>query len=208
MSIFEIEGVAKKEVECDIANIEITFKASGKNSHEISKKVMDQCDSFLEKASRADMDIKTLSYGGDCVNESRYSNEDDIHAERTIKINIPFDMKRINLIQSILQDGKYDYMLSVDGSVSYRTKLRTELSKEALLKSKQEAEQLAEVLGLRVKGVESIRHDRWDDGEYPEWGCCEQEYSYSDYLKSRISDGIAAEKTEESVNLKVKWILE
>ena len=99
-------------------------------------------------------------------------------------------------------------MLSVDGSVSYRTKLQTELSKEALLKSKQEAEQLAEVLGLRVKGVESIRHDRWDDGEYPEWRHCEKEYSYSDYLKSRISDGIAAEKTEESVNLKVKWILE
>ena len=48
MSVFEIEGVAKRELVCDVANIEITFRASGKNAFELSSKVMDQCDSFLK----------------------------------------------------------------------------------------------------------------------------------------------------------------
>ena len=71
MSVFEIEGVAKKEFVCDVANIEITFRASGKNAFELSSKVMDQCDSFLKMMGEAGMKIKDFSLGKDFVNESR-----------------------------------------------------------------------------------------------------------------------------------------
>ena len=209
MSVFEIEGVAKREVECDIADIGITFKASGDNSHEASQKVMDQCDSFIERICKAGMKAKDFSYDEDTVNESRYNNERRVYAERSINARIPFDMKNLNFIESILQEGKYDYELSVEGDLSNRAELRTELSKQALLNSKKEAEQLAEVLGIKVKGVDSIRQDRWGDREDTDYLCGEELTLCSPMCAPpRASDDIGSKKIEESVKLKIKWILE
>lgn len=210
MSVFEIEGVAKREVDCDIANIEISFRASGKNAYEVSRKVMEQCDSFLEMVNKAGIKSKDFSLGDDTVNEARYSDEYDVYAERSINVKIPFDMKNINFIQETLQDGKFDYEISIDGDLSNRSKLHTELSKEALIYSKHEAEQLAEVLGLKVKGVDSIRQSRWDDDDDEmDYLCCEQEIvRYKKCDEPRHSDEISAKKITESVNLKIKWILE
>ncbi len=208
MSVFEIEGFARREVECDIANVEITFRATGKNAYEVSGKVMDQCDSFLEMMDKAGMKIKEFSLGDDTVNESRYSDEYEVYAERSLNVRIPFDMKVINFIQSTLQSGKFDYELSVEGDLSNRAEIRSDLSKEAVKNSRQEAEQLAEVLGIKVKGVDSIRQDRWGDDDDMDYVCCEQVYYCKSFVGSRPSDDIGAKKTEESMKLKIKWILE
>ncbi len=116
-------------------------------------------------------------------------------------------MKGINFIQSTLQSGKFDYEISVEGDLSNRAELHSELSKEALRNSRHEAEQLAEVLGIKVKGVDSIRQDRWDDDEMG-YLCCEQEHALYRSADPRPSDEIGAKKIEEKVNLKIKWILE
>ena len=107
----------------------------------------------------------------------------------------------------ILQKGKYDYELNVDGDVSNRCDLRTELAKEALKNSRNEAEQLAEVLGIRVKGVESIRK-MWDDGAEIIECCMRDNLDCLSMEPPRVSDSLGVKTVKEIVNLKVKWILE
>lgn len=205
MSIFTIEGFAKREVECDIANIDITFRSTGKNAHEVSGKVMNQCDSFLEMMIKAGMKTESFSLEDDSVDESSYDDSYKVCAERSITLRIPFDMKEINFIQSTLQSGKFDYELSVDGDLSNKLEIRSELSKEALKNSRQEAEQIAEVLGLKVKGVESISQNGWEEDEAD--FIREKEVCF-ERATPRPSDNIGSKKIIEKVSLKIKWILE
>ena len=205
MSVFEIEGTAKKRVACDIALIEITFRNESENNSDNAIKVLDECDSFLKELTGIGMDLKDVHFSEDNVSKSRYGDNPTRYAERVLSLRIPFDMKAINSIQSILIKGKYSYELNIDGDISDMGEQKIELAKQALLNSKHEAEQLAEILGIKVKGIESIRKNRWDDdddeGIVHYRGCFEEE-SY------RPSDNIGAKTIEVSEELKVKWILE
>lgn len=213
MSIFEIKGSAKKTVPCDIADIFISFKSTGKNAHEVSRKVMDECDSFLEEAAKTGIRPESIRYDKDNVEEAGYRDDGKIRAERTIRLRTAYDMRTINAIQTILQEGKYSYELGVGGDISNHKALRIELAKAALANSREEAEQLAAMLGISVTGVESVRRDGWGDelDDEPEEdmaeivnGCVMRKGAVID----RSSDRIGVKEIEESVDLRVKWILE
>ena len=205
MGVFEIEGRARKMVECDIANISISFRAAGINSAEILKKVVDECDRFLKEAYKAGLKPEAIHFDEDSVESRTYEDNREVRATRTIRIRMPFEMKYINGIQSILSKGGYRYLLSVSGENSKRDETHIELAKQAVRNSKEEAEQLAEVLGVKVQGIESV--------------CKETRRGYNcgagdilglldDFEEERPSDNIGAKLIEESVELKVKWILE
>ena len=204
MSVFEIEGVASRMAECDMAEITITFRAEKGKACELSRRVMDECDDFLEEIRKTEIDLKSIHLAGDSVEEPGFSRGTALIAERKIMMQIPYDLKSINFIQSLLQKGKYEYEITVRGVISNRRAIRLELAKEALSHSREEAEQLADVLGIKVQGVESIRRDRWDEDE---------EIEIVRYKKCvgdcppRASDELGRELVEECVNLKVKWIM-
>ena len=208
MSVFEIEGVARREVACDIANVKIEFQTFAESAYSASKTAMDECDRFIDEIAKAGMDLKDIQYVDDDVSEARYHDNAPYLAKRAIRIRVPFEMEIINMIQEILQKGRFSFNLDINSDVSNRSEIRMELAKEALQKSKYAAEQLADVLGIMVIGVDSIRRDRWDDGveRYEENGrligskMCEP--------TARPSNNICVKICEESVNLKVKWILE
>ncbi len=209
MSVFEIEGTARRAVPCDVAIISITFKGEGNNPAELSQKVMQECDDFLEKIAKSGMNLKNVRFDQDRVADGRYRDANEKQAIRSIRLRIPFDMKLINEIQSLLYMGKYSYELVVTGDISNRTQLKIELAKEALNNSKKEAEELAETLELKLKGVDSIRKDRWDDGSMDYEG--EEDRKLPNFYKkapSRTADNIGVKVIEESTNLKVRWILE
>ena len=142
MGKFEIEGYAKRKVKCDIAELRIAFYAHGVNSPELQKKVMDECDDFLENAFKLPIRPEDVRFDEDSISTG-YQNKNEVDAERTIHITTPFDMKLINRIQTVLQKGKYAYTMSIDGNISYRHQLVAELSQEALNNSKEIAEKLA-----------------------------------------------------------------
>ena len=165
MCKFEIEGYAKRKVKCDIAELYITFWARGVNPTELQKRVMDECDRFLENVFKLPIKAEDVRFDADRVSSSNYQNKDEIEAERTICISIPFDLRFINRVQAILQEGRYNYTMRIDGNISYRHQLLSELSQEALNNSKEIADKLAESQGMKVARIESIRKDRWDDEE-------------------------------------------
>ncbi len=208
MSTFEIEGVAKREVACDMASITITFRAEGNNAYDASQKVMAECDEFLGGLSNIGVDINTVKLSNDIVQTARFDDSSHFCAEREIVIRTSFDVKKINYIQTLLQKGKYDYELDVESFVSKKSEICIELSKEALEKSRKEAEQIAEVLGIKVQGAKTINKQSWGDVVDIENCLCEMEMDRLEKLSPRTSDNLGAPMELLGVRLMVKWILE
>ena len=86
MSTFEIEGVAKREVACDMASIMITFRAEGNNAYDASQKVMAECDEFLGGLSNIGVDINTVKLSNDIVQTAGFDDSSHFCAEREIVI--------------------------------------------------------------------------------------------------------------------------
>lgn len=212
MGKFEIEGYARRNVKCDLAVLHITFRAVGVNAHELTKKVMEECDGFIESLSKLSIKPQEIQFVGDRTDTRGYNEEQELVAKREIIIRIPFDVRLINRIQGALQKGKYNFTFYVEGDISYRHRLFTELSQEALNNSKDIAEKLAASSDMRVKGIESIRKDRWDDEDdrnehrCGDAGCGDiLGLDDDDFGGARISDEIEAKYISEDVRLKVTW---
>lgn len=207
MSTFEIEGHATKEFPCDIAVIQITFKDVGKSSSKLAKNVLDECDRFIEDVSGIGITPQDIHHDDDNIRSNSYRDDEKIVAARNISIRTPFDMKYINRIHDILCKGNYCYELSVSGDISNKSEIVIELAKEAVMNSKREAEQIAEVLGIKLIGIESIRNDKWDsEPDYIE--LCRCKSYHKEIEDNRVSDNIEARLLEQEVKLKVTWILE
>lgn len=120
MGKFEIEGYAKRRVKCDIATIHVTFRAIGVNAAELSKKVMDECDDFIQKLSKLSIKPQNIQYASDRTSTNSYQNKTELEATREICIRMLFDLKVINHVQGALMHGKYNYTMYVDGDISNR----------------------------------------------------------------------------------------
>lgn len=210
MGKFEIEGYAKRKVKCDLAIVHITFRAVGTRAHELSKRVMDECDNFIKEVSKLGIKPNDIQYEEDRTDSRRYDNENVYETERRILIRIPFDVRLLNRIQGALQRGKYNFTMYTKGDISYRHQLLSELAQEALNNSKDIAEKLAASSNKSVEGIESIRKDYWDDeeernsrraGDAGAGDILLGDY----YMESRAADEIEAKYIEEDVRLKITW---
>ena len=210
MGVFVTEGKATKEVICDVAMIRITFKKIGQITHELAKSVVDECDRFIREVSKLGVQANDIRFDDDDIGNRRYRDDDKIVAARYISLMAPFDMKFINMIQDILISGEFCYELEINGICSNRSEIRMEMAKEALLNAKNAAEQLAGVLGLTVKGVESVQSDELEGKYYDEddYILYRRKEYHKDISDDRPSNDIGAKVEEETVRLKVKWILE
>lgn len=207
MGVFEIYGNAKRIVNYDVAVIKIEFVASEKTSFAASAKVMGDCENFLTKIEKSGMDSAAFMLEEDEVTEKSYIDDGKIEATRCILIKIPFMMERINLIRDILDTEKYDIHFELDYELSNEDRIREELLKEALIDSKKKAEQLADVLGMQVKGVKSVETYRrsrdsvemdWMENYEPgTYFDCETEHPKSNALKAKEAT------LDESIE--VKW---
>ena len=207
MAVFELRGKAEREVECDLMVISINFRSKGKNASDCSKKVMDECERFLESVEKIGISANSIRLTNDDVEEPRYSDDGELMAERSIEIKNAFDMKFINVIRELLEDGKYEYEIDTEFVVSDEESIHLELSKDALAKSKNEAEQLASALGLQVKGVKYMEEPNWGN----DFMCCECERGAgygSAPSRHKKSDLLLANTKKISVDMKIQWKIE
>ena len=211
MAIFEISGQAKMQVYYDIAVIQIEFIASDKNSFSASSKVMKECEDFLSEVKKMGIDASMFSLLSDSVSEEEYSDDKMVLAERSLQIKIPFDMKMINSIRSILDEKKYDATFELKFELSNEDEIYTLLMTEALLDSKRKASVFAETLGQKVVGIdfaETYSHSSykgtmdWMEDERATMLLNNIEHSYSE------SNMIKAKEEIRSESIDVKWIIE
>lgn len=107
MSIFEIQGQAKRNVNYDIAVVSITFTEKGENSYLASKAVMRECEQFFDKLDVDGITSSNAVLGDDSVSEDRYADSSKVIANRKVEFRIAFNMEVINRIRQIIDENEY-----------------------------------------------------------------------------------------------------
>ena len=215
MSIFEIQGQAKRNVNYDIAVVSITFTEKGENSYLASKAVMRECEQFFEKLDVDGITSSNAVLGDDSVSEDRYADSSKVIANRKVEFRIAFNMEVINRIRQIIDENEYSTRFHIEYELSNEDQMtrhqarnkKEELLKEALLDSKKKAEDLAEALNMTVIGVKSVEAYSKLNGRTEGIAC---ERSICDYMgvpQFSHSNKLQAKEKELSESIEVKWNL-
>ena len=161
MGKLEITGNAEHITYCDRMEISITFSLTSANFRNVSSIVMKQCEEFLRRLEKIQIDTSSIILNQDTVHEHnnyRDDSEDEISASRALTIKAGYDPKLINVIHSIVDDmqselaGMHGFFISfgLSQELSNEGELMDTLRREALLDAKKQAEMLAESIGQKV----------------------------------------------------------
>lgn len=207
MSIFEIQGQAKRNVNYDIAVVSITFTEKGETSYLASKAVMRECEQFFEKLNVEGITSSNAMLGDDSVSEDRYADSSKVIANRKVEFRIAFNMEVINRIRQIIDENEYSTRFHMEYELSNEDQIREELLKEALLDSKKKAEDLAEVLNMTVIGVKSVETYSKLNGRTEGIACERSICGYMGVPQFSHSNKLQAKEKELSESIEVKWNL-
>ena len=205
MGVIETKGKAERKYECDLMTIRISFKAEGADPAVVSKTVMDSCEKFIaELAGFSGLKLKDIHIDEDDVGDLYYHQDNNItYAKRIISFHTGFDMKLVNLIRQHLNECGYRHNIDVDYDYSKVTELHAEVVKEALLEAKQQADMLAESLGLKVEGLKKAEEQ---GGRHTElYMACEQERGICDHSDYKLSDDLSGKVKTMAVEVYAEW---
>ncbi|MCR5021918.1 SIMPL domain-containing protein [Ruminococcus sp.] len=197
MGKLEVRGTASRKVNYDLMKITLEFHAKEDTAQEASKKVMRDCEDFLEILKKGGMDISKIALSRDSVDQcTSYENNRErecYRAIRTLELESGFNMKMINDIRSIINNSGAQVDFKVDFNLSNESEIRQELMADALVESRKQAEIMAEAIGQNVVGLISAdRTGQRKDGDIRNDSLlgafyCEQfegDYDNSDELSS------------------------
>lgn len=205
MGKLSITGKAEREVSYNAIEMSVTFYIHAKTTAEALQIVMEQSEKFLELVTAAGIDMKDIHIGDNSVDQ-RYSDDElKVHASREMKIRLHFDMAFVNGLMDMIREQDFAVDLDCDYHLTNRAELHMELMKEALADSKKKAEVIAEIMGQKIIGIDSVEHDRHNDME---WMCCEQERGIIREGAAPLSNQLEAPITTESETISVVWLIE
>ena len=209
MGYFETKGYAKREYVCDIMEITVYFHASDDHTYEISRNVMDECERFLKDAQKIGLKPEDINLAEDVVLRRNSYDKTSRNAERELSIRTKYDMKLINAIKSILNEGKYAHSITVSMDYSGKEKLHKELLYEAMADAKEKAEELAKGLGTKIVGIEYAQDNSCYDDKYL-WENLLQCLSLGDDADDTYeeSNKLSAKASSESASITIKWNIE
>lgn len=210
MGKLTIEGKAAKEYSYDLMEISMTFRAAESTAAAALERVMTQTESFLGLLEKAGGSSEKFKIGEDTTEKNRYSDKTEICAKRELKICIPFDMEFANYIRNLIQKNKFDVDLQTKYRFSDSEKIHDELIKLALEDAKEKAAYIAEAMGQKLVGIDSV-----EVGKKTEWmenGADNQRalngVSYYDEMLAMLSRKLQAPTEEKSETVLVIWNIE
>ncbi len=208
MSKLNIQGIGSKEYDYDTTEITLSFRYRGKNSAESVKHVKEQCEEFLVLIKETGIDIESIRISDDSISQNYYSQNFEVIATRSLQFIIPFDMEFANYIRELVVDKKYDVEISTENKLSNIEEVRKELLKLAIEDSKEKAGYVAELMGQKIVGIESIETSEQQREKNKMWLQCEQERGIAVKRDSVLSDSLKAPSTVEKETVDIVWILE
>ena len=208
MSKLNIQGIGSKEYDYDTMEISLSFRYSGKNAAESIKHVNEQCEEFLGIIKDAGIAIDSVRITDDGVYAYDYSDVHEVNASRKLEFIIPFNMEFANYIRELVVEKKYDVEIKTENTLSNIEEVRKELLKFAIEDSKEKAGYVAELMGQKIVGIESIETSEQQREKNKMWLCCEQERGFADRRKSVLSDELKSPSTVMKETVDIVWILE
>lgn len=205
MGKLSITGNAEREVSYNAIEMSVTFYIHAKTTAEALQIIMNQSEKFLELITAAGVDMKDIHIGDNSVDQRYNDDELNVHASREMKIRLGFDMAFVNGLMAMIREQDFAVDLDCDYHLTNRAELHMELMKEALADSKKKAEVIAEIMGQKIIGIDSVEHDRYSDMEYM---CIKQKRGIICAGAAPLSDQLEAPLTTENETISVVWLIE
>lgn len=172
MGTIRTTGKARREVEYDRMTINVTFNTRNKRSKDAIKKVINDCETFLEELKKMGIDISRIRGNKNSIEKRNYSDDRETEAKRAISWDLDYDLTVIDAVMTLSEKESYDVDVSVEPRYSRKSELCKELMREAVLDAKEIAEMLATSLGKTIKGPSKINasgdYDYITDEQYIE----------------------------------------
>ncbi len=205
MGKLSITGKAEREVSYNAVEMRVTFYIYAKSTAEALRILMDQSEKFLALVTAAGVDMKDIHIGENSVEQRCSDDALTVHASREMKIRLRFDMAFVNGLMEMIREQDFAVALDCDYHLTDRAELHMELMKEALADSKKKAEVVAEIMGQKIIGIDSVAYDRHSNME---WMCCEQKRGIICPGAAPLSNQLEAPLTTESETISVVWLIE
>lgn len=204
MGKLSITGTAEREVRYDAVELRITFNGRAKKTGDAVSIIMKECEQLLKIITSAGVSVKDIHIGENSIDRRYGEHGVTVSASREITLRLKFDMPFINGLMDTVRDQ--DFSVDMDCSYHYTNKqeLHTELLKEAVANSKKKAELIAEVMGQKVIGIDSVEHDSYRDQPF----LCEMEPCVAMGCDYGLSNQLESPLTTESESIDVVWLIE
>ena len=166
MGKLTIEGRASKKYDYDQMSVSVTFHSRMSTMSQALKNVMRQSELFLEKLDAAGIAPENVQIGKDSTEEESYHEPYTVRANRELKISTAFSMDFANYIRYLIEENELDAEIETNYAFSNQEAIRAELIRLALEDSKAKAGDIAQTMGQKLVGIESVvvemtLWDRW-----------------------------------------------
>lgn len=207
MGKLTVRGSAERELSYNEVELSLTFHCHAETTSLVLHDITEQCERFLERIKAAGVNMKDIRVGDHSIDQSYNHKKTSVYANREIKMRLKFDMAFINEIMNLIKEQDFAIEFDCDYHLTNKKEIHDELLKEALADSRKKAEFMADAIGQKVVGIDSIDYS----------GYCEDFAISCKYaagglaLPDRtplLSDQLEAPFTTENESVTVSWLIE
>ena len=215
MGIINVNGEADGMYSADMIELRITFEDESYFKSDVMKQVLMGCENFPKRIKESGIPMDTLDIDNDRMTLNVKDDKTVYKCRRNIKFLLPAKMELANVFVKLLQliDDKVSYHL--DYKITDKSKIQKELLAKAFEDSKNKAEMIADLSGLKIVGIEKIdTGDRYASGELAKSVVISDEYNIEallqgyDPLNTETSDFLNVPKYYKRESISVQWKVE
>lgn len=207
MAKIKVNGKAEQEYKADKCRIYLTVQANKETSDKASKSVCTQVESLLEQLLQLGIKPEDIEVISDNISEnSRYDSDDSSYlSERELSFCIPAEVKAVNKIRQIIENGYEDVSLRTEYFISNEKELQKQLLMDAIADSRARADVFAKATGREVISVHAANLDDQDWEMYS--GVGERGLLLKEASPYSLSDQLTPEKIKLSADVAITWIV-
>lgn len=215
MGFINVNGEADGMYSADTIELRITFEDEGYIKSDVMNKVLMGCENFLKRIKDSGIPMDTLEIDDDRMTLDIKDEKTIYRCKRKIKFVFPAKMKLVNVFVKLLHlmDNKVSYDL--DYSITDKSQIQKELLAKALEDSKNKAELIANLSGLKISGIEKINiGDRYPNRHLAKSVVVSDEYNIQSLLQgysplnTETSDSLNVPKHYKKESISVVWRVE
>lgn len=206
MGKLSMAGNAEREITYDTLNLLIDFCVYAPSAAKATERLTNECEDFLSLITKEGIDFKDIHLGENSIEHNRGEKEIAFCATRQLNIKLNLDMLIINSLTELIKEKDYSVAVYCNYSYSEQKAVHMELLRDALEDSRKKAEFIAEAMGQKITGIDSVSHDLYSG--VLRSGSCEAAMFTPKKRKPMLSDNLAAPTTVESEHIEVVWIIE
>ena len=149
------KGKARREYDAERMELTVKFVKSGDDARYVLSSVQEQCEQFLRALSEIGIGPEYVRLKDAGMSEN-YREEFPIKATREISLEASMDKEFYSYLCDLIKKSEKKIQYSVSYNLEEKEDRNRELLREAVEDARRQADIIAESLGCRVVGVDSI----------------------------------------------------